>query len=369
MNHRIIGEKNSIQRLIIVGFTIAVLSVIMVTLLEFFMFVEPSVQKNNLIKIESESELKAIIYIVRRSLGFAIANIIIVSIVIMRTYQKKFFTPISRINEATKKVTNGDYDIELETNRKDEIGELTENFNKMIKGLQSTERLQNEFINNVSHEIKTPISSIEGFAKLLKDERLSTEEREEYSNIIIEESERLSNLTGKMLKLSKLHNQERIANKNNIEVAEQIRRVISVLEPKWSEKNLKINVNLEECIFLGDEDLLFQVWMNLLENAIKFSNQGEKIDIKLWREENNINVSIKDHGIGMADDELEKIFERFYQIDKSHSGEGSGLGLAIVKRIIELSEGEIKFESIENKGTTVIVKLPIPNNKNNKVFI
>lgn len=239
----------------------------------------------------------------------------------------------------------------------------------MIKGLQSTEKLQTEFINNVSHEIKTPISSIEGFAKLLKEKDLSDEEREEYSSIIIEESERLTNLTGKMLKLSKLHNQERITNKQEILVAEQIRRAISLLEPKWGQKDIKINVSLEESSFLGDEELLFQVWVNLLDNAIKFSNQGGKLDIKVENRDNYIEIKIKDYGVGMKEEQLEKIFERFYQIDKSHAEEGCGLGLAIVKRIVELSEGTIKVESKENQGTIVEIKLPLYNEKNNKIII
>lgn len=239
----------------------------------------------------------------------------------------------------------------------------------MTKGLKSTENLQKEFINNVSHEIKTPISSIEGFAKLLKDKNISNEEREEYSNIIIEEAERLSNLTGKMLKLSKLHNQDKIINKQEVLIAEQIRKAISLLEPKWSEKNIKINVSLEETIFLGDEELIFQVWINLFENAIKFSNNNCQIDIKEFYNNEEIVVIIKDYGIGMQESELEKVFERFYQIDKSHSAEGSGLGLAIVKRIIELSNGKIEIKSKESKGTTVIVKLPKPKEKNNKIII
>lgn len=268
-----------------------------------------------------------------------------------------------------KRWHHGDYDVELETKREDEIGEVTHNFNKMIKGLQSTENLQTEFINNVSHEIKTPISSIEGFAKLLKEKDLSDEEREEYSNIIIEESERLTNLTGKMLKLSKLHNQDRITNKQEILIAEQIRRAISLLEPKWAEKDIKINVNLEECSFLGDTELMFQVWVNLLDNAIKFSKQNGKIDIKVSNKDTNIDVTVRDYGVGMQEAELEKIFERFYQIDRSHSEEGCGLGLAIVKRIIELSEGTIEVESKENQGTTVKVKLPLDNVRNNKIII
>lgn len=268
-----------------------------------------------------------------------------------------------------KRWHHGDYDVELETKREDEIGEVTHNFNKMIKGLQSTENLQTEFINNVSHEIKTPISSIEGFAKLLKEKDLSDEEREEYSNIIIEESERLTNLTGKMLKLSKLHNQDRITNKQEILISEQIRRAISLLEPKWAEKDIKIKVNLEECSFLGDTELMFQVWVNLLDNAIKFSNPNGDIDVKVAIKDNNINVTVRDYGVGMQEAEMEKIFERFYQIDRSHSEEGCGLGLAIVKRIIELSEGTIEVESKENQGTTVKVKLPLDSVKNNKIII
>ncbi len=239
----------------------------------------------------------------------------------------------------------------------------------MTKGLKSTENLQKEFINNVSHEIKTPISSIEGFAKLLKDKNLSDNEREEYTNIIIEESERLINLTGKMLKLSKLHNQDRIINVQEVQVAEQLRKAIVLLDSKWSAKNLKINVNLQECVFYGDEELIFQVWINLLENAIKFSKQNGKIDVKTAVVNDEINVVIRDYGIGMQEDEIENIFERFYQVDKSHSGEGSGLGLAIVKRIIELSNGKIKIESKKDKGTTITVILPVPNEKNNKIII
>lgn len=370
MFERILGKNKSIQRSLVISFVISVSMVIIITFIGFYIFIVPSINTKLIeINIRSQEDISEFLYIVRRFLGLTIVNIILISAIIIRINTKKMLQPIKQLNDATKKVASGDYDVELETKREDEIGELTQNFNKMIKGLKSTENLQKEFINNVSHEIKTPISSIEGFAKFLKDKELSDEEREEYANIIIEESERLSNLTGKMLKLSKLHNQERITNKQEIMVSEQIRKAISVLEPKWTKKNIKINVSLEEKVFLGDEDLIFQVWMNLIENAIKFSEQDGKIDVKLFEKDNKINVIIKDYGIGMKDDELEKVFERFYQIDKSHSEEGSGLGLAIVKRIIELSNGEIEIESKENKGTIVTVKLPIHNEKNNKIII
>ena len=367
MFEKILGKKKSIQRSLVRSFIISIALVIIITIIEFSIFVLPSIN-NQLIDISKEN-VNSLIYVVRRFLGITIVNIILISVVLIRINTKKMLQPMKQINEATKKVTAGDYDIELETKREDEIGELTQNFNKMTKGLQSIENLQKEFINNVSHEIKTPISSIQGFAKLLKDKNLSDKEREEYSNIIIEESERLTNLTGKMLKLAKLHNQDRIINKQEILIAEQLRKAISLLDPKWTEKGIKINVSFEENIFLGDEELIFQVWINLLENAIKFSKTNGKIDVKVSHKNNDIIVTIKDYGVGMQEDEIEKAFERFYQIDKSHSEEGSGLGLAIVKRIIELSDGKIEIESKENKGTTVIVKLPKPSEKNNKIII
>lgn len=363
------GEKKSTQRMLVITLIVASLIIIILTIAEFILFIEPAVKHNNLIEIGSVEDKNAIIYIIRRSFGFMIANIIIMSVILGRIYIAKFFKPINKITAATKKVSDGDYDIELGTDRKDEIGKLTENFNKMIKSLQSTEKLQQEFINNVSHEIKTPISSIEGFAKLLDDDNLSKEERKEYVNIIVEESKRLSDLTGKMLSLSKLHNQEKIINMQEFMISEQIRKAISILEPKWAKKDLKINVKLEEKMFLGDENLIFQVWMNILDNAIKFSNNNGKIDVVLTQEKDKIVVKIKDYGKGIPDDELEKVFERFYQIDKSHSEDGAGLGLAIVKRIIELSEGQIEIESKENIGTTVIVRLPALPKEDKMVYI
>ena len=367
---KIFGKRNSMQRSLMRSFIIALVLVAILTIIEFSVFVVPTMQDKLIeINIHDKEKIDSLVYITRKICGFAILNIVIISAVLVRINLKNIFRPIEQINEATKKVALGEYDIELETKREDEIGELTNNFNKMTRGLKSTENLQKEFINNVSHEIKTPVSSIEGFAKFLKDKNLTDEEREEYANIIIEEAKRLENLTGKILKLSKLNNQEIITNKQEIEVAEQIRKAISLLEPKWSKKDIKINVSLEEKIFLGDEDLIFQVWVNIIDNAIKFSNEGESIDIKVYEKDSNINVEIKDHGIGMKEEELEKVYDRFYQIDRSHSKEGSGLGLAIVKRIVELSEGKIEIKSKENKGTIVIVKLPVTSEKNNKIII
>lgn len=370
ITEKVLGKRKTMQRSLMRSFIVSIALVILLTILEFAVFVTPTLSDKLIeINIRDKEQINSLLYVTRRICGLTLINIVLISGMIIKININNMLNPIKQINEATKKVALGDYDIELETKREDEIGELTKNFNKMTHGLKSTENLQKEFINNVSHEVKTPVSSIEGFAKFLKDDNLSKEEREEYANIIIEEAKRLENLTGKILKLSKLNNQEVITNKQEIMVAEQIRRAVSLLEPKWSKKDIKINVSLEEKVFLGDEGLIFQVWVNLLDNAIKFSEPNSSIDIKVHEKDKNICVEIKDHGVGMNEEEIEKIFDRFYQIDKSHSEEGSGLGLAIVKRILELSEGKIEIKSKENVGTTFTVELPIQNEKNNKIII
>lgn len=186
--------------------------------------------------------------------------------------------------------------------------------------------------------------------------------------VIFEESDRLLKLSTNILKLSKLQHQEKITKKDTIDISEQIRKVIAMLEPKWRKKKLDISVDFINCYFCGDEDLMFQVWTNLIDNAIKFSNENGKIDLKTQIIKDKIIVQIKDYGIGMEKKEIDKIYTRFYQADESHSQEGSGLGLSIVKRIIDLSEGEIEINSTKNSGTTIKVKLPIKQ-KQSKILI
>ena len=369
MIEKIFGEKKSIQRNLIIQFTIATISIVIVTLIGFYLLVNnQALEKLIQINVNTKEEIKELLSIIRRSVGLIILNTLVIGAVTIKISAGKMLKPITKLNEATKKVAQGNFNIQLETQRNDEIGELTTNFNKMVKDLGSIELLQKEFIDNVSHEIKTPISSIEGFAELLEADDLSKEERIEYSNIIKEEANRLLNLSTNMLKLSKLQNQSKIIAKDEINIAEQIRKAITLLEPKWSEKEIIFNVSLEEKYFIGDEDLILQIWVNLIENAIKFSKQKGKIEITLKETENYLEVIIKDNGKGMSKEEISRIFTRFYQIDKSHSTEGSGLGLAIVKRIIDLSEGTIEVQSQENGGTTMIINLPLEN-KENKILI
>lgn len=356
----IFGKKESIQRRIIKTAILYILIVIAIAAFLFYVFVQRSINIK-LIEINEQQgqSIKDLLNISSRSIRVSIVSILLITIALMQNISRKIVNPIKKITDATKKVASGDFTIELETKRDDEIGELTHNFNKMVKELNSIECLQKDFINNVSHEIKTPISSIQGFAKLLEADDLSKEERKESAEIIKEESDRLLYLSTNILKLAKLENQERIMNKTKFNIAEQIRRTISVLEPKWKEKNIKFNVSLKEQEFLGEKDLMYQVWMNIIENSIKFSKQDGQIDVKMKTNQDSIIVEIKDYGIGMEEEEAKKIFDRFYQIDKSHTKPGAGLGMTIAKRIVELSGGKIEVTSKLNESTTFIVTLPI----------
>jgi len=364
------NKNKSIEKAIIKSASICIIIVILIVAAYFYIFVEQSVNMKLIeINIHQREQARYLLTIVRTNGALTIISIIITTVLLIISIYRKMLGPVKKITEATKKVAAGDFTVELETERQDELGELTHNFNQMVKELNSIECLQKDFINNVSHEIKTPISSIQGFAKLLEDDNLTAEERKEYAGIIAEESNRLLYLTTNMLKLAKLENQERLTNKTEFSIAEQIRKVISILEPKWKEKNITFNVSLKEINFYGESDLLFQMWMNIIENSIKFSKQDGQIYIKMTENNEFTNIEIKDIGIGMTEDEKEKIFDRFYQIDKSHSGEGSGLGLAIVKRIIDLSGGKIEVNSEKNKGTTFKIILPKSIKEDKKIII
>jgi signal transduction histidine kinase len=293
---------------------------------------------------EISSEIKnAMIY----GLTVGLALIIVVASHIIR--------PIRRLTEATKKVASGDFNVNVEIKRNDEIGDLTYNFNKMVQEINSIEYLRKDFISNVSHELKTPLASIKGFTKLLADDNLSKEERKEYIDIILEEITRLSNISNNMMKLSKFENQEIVTNKKEYRLDEQLRKAVIMLDEKINEKNINVTLKSKPTTITEDPDIVMEIWLNILGNAIKYTKTNGKIDISLIPEEQFIKVAIKDNGIGIAKEKQNRIFEKFYQADKSHSQEGSGLGLAIVKRIVDLIDGKIEFKSEENKGTTFSV--------------
>lgn len=234
--------------------------------------------------------------------------------------------------------------------------ELSDGFNKMAQELQNTELLRSDFINNFSHEFKTPIVSIAGFAKLLKRGNLTEQQRAEYLDIIEEESMRLSEMATNVLNLTKIENQSILTDRTEYNLSEQLRASILLLERKWSKKRLQWQLELGEHRITANEELLKQVWINLLDNAIKFSPEDGTIGVQIAERGGVLSISVRNAGTTIPRQEQEKIFRKFYQADTSHSSEGNGIGLAIVKRVVELHQGAVEVHS-ENGGTTFTVTL------------
>ena len=281
--------------------------------------------------------------------------------VLLYSAMKRISKPIIEISNAAREVATGNFAIETTHKSNDELGTLSKDFNLMVKELGNMEYLRKDFISSVSHEFKTPIASIKGFAEMLQDKSLSDEDFRLYTGIIIEETGRLSHLSENMLRLSRLDNQSIPENKREFMLDEQIRKSIVLLEEKWSKKDLYLDLDLEQIIYSGDEGLIQQIWLNLIENAIKFSEESGKIFIKARKFPYHVCIEIKDQGIGIDKIDQSRVYEKFFQADKTHSKEGSGLGLSIVKKIVEICNGEIKLISEGGNGTTFVIRLPIHN--------
>lgn len=265
--------------------------------------------------------------------------------------------PLREIIDALDRLAQGDFDVRIHLKWPRELQRFSTSFNHMVEELGSIEMLRSDFINNFSHEFKTPIVSVRGFAKILKYEDLSEEEKNEYLDIIISEADRLTELATNVLNLSKIENQTIVTDKVSYNVSEQIRRVIALLESKWSEKNIEIAFDCEEIYLYGNEELLNQVWINMIDNAIKFSPCHKVIKIDIMKEAGEVIISVTDQGEGMKAETVAHIFDKFYQGDSSHATKGNGLGLALVKRIVDLHEGEIKVANTDKNGTTFEVRI------------
>lgn len=266
-----------------------------------------------------------------------------ISVFVTRT----LLSPIRNIARAMKKVANGDYNIQVEqTSRFGDIEDIYQSFNLMTKELASTEILKTDFISNVSHEIKTPITAVEGYAMLLQGEEGMSEERGEYIEKILINTRRLSELVNNTLLLSKIDNQSINTKQEEFSLDEQIRQSILLLELKWTEKNIDIQADMQEVQYVGNKTLMMHVWNNLIGNAIKFTPEGSTVRISLACDDNKIIFSVDDEGEGIDEASQKHIFDKFYQGDNSHKQEGNGLGLALVKHIVALSGGEISVKNL-----------------------
>ena len=270
-------------------------------------------------------------------------------------------TRIRKLNNATKEVAKGNFDIKLNPKGRDELSELAESFNKMSAELKANEYLSKDFIRNVSHEFKTPISVIRAYGELLDAEadagKIDKAVIKEYADIIVKESDRLTSMSKSIIQLSLLDSTTIIKKDDNFNPAEQIRDILRLMQVKWSDKNIILDLQLEEITITNNEQLLYQVCQNLISNAIKFSNEGGTLKISLAAHEQGFRFEIQDNGVGIKKEDKEQIFTHFFVADKSRNTEGSGLGLSIVKKIIDKLDGQITFESEEGKGAKFTVIL------------
>ena len=270
--------------------------------------------------------------------------------------------PIKMLISKLNMLADGKYDTRIHKNsplaRNIAFSELADSFNKLASELEHTEVLREDFVNNFSHEFKTPIVSIAGFAKLLKKGNLSPQEQEEYLTVIEEESLRLASMATNVLNLTKIENQTILTDVTEYNLSEQIRSCVLLLENKWSKKNIEFSLEFDEYMVCANEEQLKQVWINLIDNAIKFSPIGENIEIEIEQSLEKICVSVTNKGEEISKEDKKRIFNKFYQADKSHSKEGNGVGLSIVRKIVELHKGAISVAS-KNNTTTFSIQLPV----------
>lgn len=256
---------------------------------------------------------------------------------------------MNKMTEGLHRLASGDYKAHIEPKGPlcmiAPVRDMVESFNATAAELEGTEMLRSDFINNFSHEFKTPIVSIAGFAGLLKQGNLSREEQLEYLDIIESESRRLAQMATNVLNMTKVENQTILTDVTTFNLSEQLRTCVLLLERKWETKNLEMNLELEEHMISGNQELLKHVWVNLLDNAIKFSPKGQTVEISAAEEEGRIAVSICNTGSFIPKEQQEAIFRKFYQADRSHNTEGNGIGLAVVKRVVELHGGTVAVES------------------------
>ena len=289
--------------------------------------------------------------------GFLIVSAIII-FAAMIFLARQLVQPLKQLQLATEQIAQENYEIDLNIQRNDELGLLAIQFQKMAQRLAENDKLKKDFINNVSHDFQSPLLNIQGYANVLKDAENTEEERIQYLEIIEQETKRLSALTKQLLLLSSLDQKNLPINKKTFSLEQQLKDILFAKRWKLDDKEMDLVYDLEPIEIYADQHLLEQVWDNLLTNSIRYSENKGKIVVTCTSEENSVVVSIRDNGIGIPEDEIERVTERFYRVDAARTTQSSGLGLAIVTEIVGRHEGELEIKSELGKGTTVTVRLP-----------
>ena len=281
---------------------------------------------------------------------------VLVGTVITAGISRLVLKPSWELLSGVRKLAGGDFSVRLERGGSYEMKELADHFNALANELENTKILRSDFINNFSHEFKTPIVSVKGLVELLKKDDLPKTKRTEYLKIIEEELDRVSDMATNILNLSKIENQNILTETTDFNVSEQIRNCILLLEKKWDKKNISFQLDFDEFTYRGNEDMLKQVWINLLDNAIKFAYPDSTIAVEIANSDDFLTVKITDNGETIPEEEFKNIFNKFYQKNKTAQREGNGIGLSIVSHIVKLHQGTVCVES-ENNLTTFTVNL------------
>lgn len=284
---------------------------------------------------------------------------VLLGVVLAAATSKLWLKTTDDLSDAVEQVSRGNYHVKVsDKGHRGEFGDLIRAFNNMTEELSHVELFRNDFINYFSHEFKTPIVSIRGFARQLESPNLTEEEKKEYTQIIIDECDRLTRLSTNILLLSRFENQQIVTSITTFSLDEQIRHTLVLLEKEWSRKQINLVLELDEVSYTTNEEMLSIVWMNLLSNAIKYSHDGGKVEVVCDDDGENVHVVISDEGIGISEEDQKHIFDKFFQADSSRKGAGNGLGLALVKRIVELLGGTVRVSSRMGQGASFAVTLP-----------
>ncbi len=318
-----------------------------------------------LMAVEAYPAANLIVSTVLRSL---VGNLLVILLGFVAVYSlsRRLALPLVHLTRATRQVAKGNFDIQVRLPQSHlgsgirEIAQLADDFNRMARELKGVEYLRRDFTSNLSHELKSPVASIRGYARLLQMEGLSPQQRQEYVSAIAAESQRLGSLSDNLLRLTRLEGQAPVLALEKFSLDEQLRRCVTSLYPQIQKKEQRIEADLPRVMIVGDRELLNQVWQNLLDNAIKFSPPGARLGLSLSKAKGGqVQVRVCDDGPGMDQATCQKIFEKFFQGDPSRHMGGNGLGLPLVKRILDLCGGGIQVDSQPGQGSCFTVTLPL----------
>lgn len=296
----------------------------------------------------------------RKTIIFTLVTALFIGSFVILLVSRHLVNPIKKLTDAAKEMAKGNFSVRLNSKNKDEVGELITSFNHMATEVGKIDQMRQNFVGNVSHEIQSPLTSIKGFTKALRDEIIPKQEQREYLDIIYQETERLSRLSENLLRLASLDSEHHPYEPEKYRLDEQLRRIVLAMEPQWKKKNLQISLDLAPVELDADQDLLEQVWLNLMTNAIKYSAENGTILLEAKRVHGGVTVKVKDGGKGIPAEAIPHIFDRFYKVDQARSSkiDGSGLGLAIAKKIVALHQGKIHVKSQQGAGAVFTVSIP-----------